>query len=272
MSRKNYKKTYYNDIALSLASRVLNVRHLHFGYFDESLKPSMQNLYQAQENYVSQLEKHIPAGVHHVFDVGCGTGGLAGKLIEKGFAVTCLAPDSFLIEKTKTFTQNQVTTLTAKYEDLNGAFYQERKNSFDLILMSESCQYIDVESGWAQNKHFLHQDKGYVLVSDFFKIKEIDCDFISKSGHDLDLYLSCAQKNGFQLLTKKDITANIIGTMEIYSDMIGRYGFPIVEALGKIFERRFPFLYKMFLFAFKKKIHKLEKKILPPRRRDISVL
>ena len=62
------------------------------------------------------------------------------------------------------------------------------------------------------------------------------------------------------MITKKDITPHIIGTMEIYSDIINRYGFPTVEALGKIFERSFPFLYKIFLFAFRKKIHKLKKK------------
>ena len=53
-----------------------------------------------------------------------------------------------------------------------------------------------------------------MLVADFFKIKEIDRDFLSKSGHNMEAFLACAEKNGFQLITKKDITPHIIGTLK----------------------------------------------------------
>ena len=254
-----YKKSYYNDIALALAKRIFDVEHLHFGYFDQDTHPTIENLPQAQENYASHLLDYIPDGVHCIFDVGCGVGGVADSLLKKGFEVTCMAPDPFLIEETKKRTRNQVTTITLKYEDLSDAFCKEKEASFDLILMSESCQYIDVKKGWALNKHFLGHN-GYVLVADFFQIKEIDRDFISKSGHKLDSYLHCAQQNGFKLITQKDITANVIGTMKLYSNIIDQYGFPIVEALGRVLERRFPFFYKILLFIFRKKLYKLKQK------------
>jgi hypothetical protein len=38
---------------------------------------------------------------------------------------------------------------------------------FDLVLMSESCQYIDIEKGALKSKEIL-KHKGYILVSDYF--------------------------------------------------------------------------------------------------------
>ncbi len=251
-----HKKSYYNDIALSLLHRMLNVRHLHYGYFEGRLKPTLQNLPQAQENYLRRLFQALPKrGVRSILDVGCGVGGVARELLKRGYKVTCLAPDPYLTTETARLTGGRVDTITAMYENVE----QIAAAPFDLILMSEACQYIDVAAGWRQNSRFLRAG-GYLLVSDFFKKRAIDDPYLSKSGHDLKGYLNYAKKEGFRLINQKDITAYVAPTMDIYQGVLNQYVIPSVEALTKVVERRYPKTYKLLRRLAGQKLHFLKEK------------
>lgn len=237
----SHKKTYYNDIALALMHRMFNVRHLHYGYFEGRLKPSLENLPKAQENYLRRLMQAIPRrGVHAILDVGCGIGGVAQELLKRGYKVTCIAPDPYLTSETSKATRRKASTITAMYENLA----EIPTAPFDLILMSESCQYIDVQAGWRQNSRFLRPG-GYLLVSDFFKKGPIKDPRISKSGHDLRQYLEHGRREGFRLISEKDITAFTAPTMDIYQQALSQYVIPVAEALTRVVERRWPKIYKI---------------------------
>ena len=43
----------------------------------------------------------------------------------------------------------------------------------------------------------VEEDGGFVVAADFFKIRDIDKDYLSKSGHRLDQMIQFAEKNGF---------------------------------------------------------------------------
>lgn len=253
--RHRHKKTYYNDIALRLAEKLLGLKHLHYGYFDEGDQINLSTLPYAQEAYAQQLLGFVPQDVHRILDVGCGTGGMAQVLVQHGYEVTCIAPDPYLIHKTLENTNGKVTTRTDLYENVQDL----PSEYFDLILMSESCQYVKVKEGWEQNSKYLRPG-GYVLVSDFFKLREISRPNISKSGHMLEAYLQAADEQGYLLMTKRDITVRVAPTMDIYNNLIQTKLFPVGEALVEFLYRRYPFLSKSVQLGFGKKISNLREK------------
>ena len=251
--KHQHKKTYHNDIALRLGHKLLGMEHLHYGYF-KGLKPSLQTLPKAQEQYVKQLLATIPKGVKNIFDVGCGTGGVAKELVKKKYNVTCLAPDPFLTDKARENTGGKVDTITDLYENVENS----PQEKLDLVLMSESCQYIKVKEGWEQNAKFLPVG-GHVLIADFFKIRPIDVKHVSKSGHNLEDFLKAAEEHGFKLVKKQDITKEVAPTMDIYQDLIFNKVFPVFEAVFEFVQRTAPTIYKILKKVLSKKIDKLHK-------------
>jgi len=250
-----HKSTYYNDIALRLAHKLFGVEHLHYGFFTGNQKWTLDDVPAAQAAYVKNLLTYVPKDVKEIFDVGCGSGGVARQLINKKYRVICLAPDPYLIQKTLDQTDGRVGTITDLYENVQDV----TPESFDMILMSESCQYIKVKEGWQQNSKFLRSG-GYVLVADFFKIREIDRKGVSKSGHRLSDFLQEAEVNGFRLLKKVDITKQIAPTMDIYQEIILDKIFPVFEAIFELVSRRYPIIYRILRSLFGKKVGELKEK------------
>ena len=132
MGRKS-RKRIKESTSLRLMREVLELDHLHYGLWrDEPL--DLAGLKRAQERYAETLCDWVPDGVRSILDVGCGTGSMARRLAERGFEVEGLAPDPYLGE---VFTER--TGL-----DFHLARFQEfePERTYDLILMSESAQYI----------------------------------------------------------------------------------------------------------------------------------
>lgn len=263
--KHRHKDTYYNDIALRLGHRLFGLEHLHYGYFQKGLKPILANVSRAQREYVKNLLTFIPRGVVRIFDVGCGSGGVATQLVKKKYQVICLAPDPFLTAKTEENTGGRVTTITDYYENVTDL----PAESFDLILMSESCQYIKIREGWAQNRRFLRPG-GYVLIADFFRIRPLDRPGLSKSGHPLEEFLREAEAHGFKLLRRRDITPQVAPTMDIYQEMIHNRVFPVAEALFEMAQRRFPLLYRFLKRILGKRVERLRLKYSQQDSRTFS--
>ena len=256
MSKKHsHKSTYYNDIALRLANNLVGVKHLHYGFFSDGLEPTLENLPEAQERYMQNLLSYVPEDVKKVFDVGCGTGEVAKQLIKKGMNLTCMAPDPYLIEKTKENTEGKAKMITDLYENVD----DEEADSFDMVLMSESCQYIKIQKGWEQNKKYLKKG-GYVLIADFFQKKSLDVEGLSKSGHKKENFLNAAKRNGFELVKEVDITKETAPTMDIYQEVITKKVFPVAEAIFEVLQRKVPTIYKIVKRILGKRVEKLQSK------------
>lgn len=254
-TRHEHKKTYYNDIALRLGEKLLGLQHLHYGYFTPGEPTELAALGKAQEAYVAHLLSYVPAHAKRVLDVGCGTGGVARALVERGHEVTCLAPDPYLVQKTLEATGGRVQTRVDLYENIHDL----PPESFDLILMAESCQYVKVQEGWRQHQRYV-KPGGLVLVSDFFKRRDETLANVSKSGHVIDAYLAAAREHGFRVVHQEDITDRVAPTMDIYQGVINEKVLPVSEALGEFIGRRYPKVTKLLKWRFGKKLVSLREK------------
>ena len=251
-----HRRTGYNDIGLRLLHRLYGVEHLHYGLFGGKLKPTLANVPAAQQAYVRLLLSFIPRGVRKIFDVGCGTGGVAAELVKKRHAVTCIAPDPYLVGLTEKRTLGRVRTITDFYENIDES---DQEGTFDLILMSESCQYIRPDIGWRNHSRFLRPG-GYILVADFFKVKPPDERNPSKSGQPLDDFLRRAGEAGFRVKRRSDITARVAPTMDIYQDIILGRVFPVAEAIAQVVARGYPRTYRLLRGLFGTRIERIRDK------------
>ena len=248
------KKSHHNDIGLRLLNKLFGLQYLHYGYFD-GVEPTMANLPQAQEAWVQVLLSHIPAGTKDIYDVGCGVGGIAKQLVDRGYNVTCVDPDPYMIEQTQIRTNHKIASRVGYYEKIPDL----PANVADLVLMPESCQYISPIEGFEQTKRIL-RDGGYFLTADFFKIRDLDQPYLSKSGHRFEEFIETGRKAGFELVTTKDITRETAPTMDIYQKLILEKVLPVIEGVFEFASRVVPWLYKILRFFLSKKVLHLKKK------------
>ena len=140
---KESRKTHSRRIGLELGSLCgnyfLKLNSLHYGYWPGDLPVDISNLHIAQDNYSNFLISHIPDGVRSVLDVCCGTGSMARLLTDKGYQVDGVSPSPYLAEKTRKELGNSGEVFECYYEDLR------TDNNYDLILFSESFQYLLVD-------------------------------------------------------------------------------------------------------------------------------
>lgn len=252
---KQHSKTYYNDILLKLAQKLFGLEYLHYGYFEPDIPVNFDGLKIAQQKYTDKILSSIPKDVKSILDVGCGAGGNAKAMVNAGYKVSCIDPDPYLLEKTQAATKNQVKTFVGMYENVRGI----EPGSVDMVLMSESCQYINPQEGWKLHSQHV-KPGGYVMAVDFFITREIDQPYLSKSGHRLQSFIDEAQKWGFQLVGKEDITQQTAPTMDLYQELIFNKVFPVCEAVFEFIRRKFNGLYKLLSFFMREKVLFLKEK------------
>lgn len=61
---------------------------------------NLESLPKTQEQYMEKVLSQIPAQVKNILNIGCGAGGMAKNMIQRGYTVTCCEPDPFLLNKT----------------------------------------------------------------------------------------------------------------------------------------------------------------------------
>lgn len=237
-----------NDTALRFYRDVLGLERLHYGIWNENDELTFDALKSAQERYENYLLDNIPEGSEVVLDVGCGTGEMCVNLQKRGYTVEGLSPDRnqkrYFAEKLK------VPFHHTRFED-----HTPEEGKYDCIIMSESCQYIPVESVF-KNAAIGLKDSGHLMVCDYF-VTDHDAGILSKSGHDREKFLKAASAAGYRVVKHRDITEEAAKTLEM-----GRLLADRILMAADIFTERFreknPRSFKFVKWLFRKKIAKLE--------------
>lgn len=130
-----------NDRSLRFYNEVLGLEHLHYGLWEEGEERTLGNMKLAQQRFEDLVVGTISCDKApkdtRILDVGCGTGSLSRRLIAEGYQVEGLSPD-------KTQMENFTASLGVPFHHSRFEAF-EPKESYDVLIFSESCQYVRPE-------------------------------------------------------------------------------------------------------------------------------
>ena len=255
MNKKNSKKVSPNEIGLEiglvLSRFFLNTEHLHFGYWPDDLEVSLNNLKKAQDYHSEKIIHSIPKNVKTILDVGSGSGGLAGKLVDNGYHVDCVSPSEYLSDSIEQKLKKRVTVYRSTFEDL------DLQKKYDLVVFSESFQYVNIKK--ALNKIPLAvQEKGHVLICDFFRKPGTGTKPLG-GGHDWEVFQDNLSDHSFTEIINKDITRETARTYDLINQIIGEVADPVRSLSAKYLDSQYPKGMKFLRWYFKKKIKRINR-------------
>jgi len=259
---KKDKKTVSREIGVEIAAicgkHFLKLEHLHYGYWTKDLEVDLANLHTAQENYANFLLSHISHRIKTILDVGCGRGQIAKKLIEAGYKVDCLSPSSLLAEQTRGLLGNGSNVFECYYEQL------QTETRYDLVLFSESFQYINPEQAIKKTLGLLNSD-GYMLICDVFKA-DTKGENPLPGGHPLTRFYYIVSGYPFGLIKDLDITEETAPNIDIEDQIFNQVVQPVMSRLEQLLNNRYPVVSKLLKWKYKKKIDKLNAKYFSGQR------
>ncbi len=245
---------------LNLFNFFLGTRDLHYGLWQEDLEVCIQNLPEAQRRYSDFLIDHIPEGVKRILDVGCGAGGVARELLARGYQVEGVSPSPLLSEAAQQQAGEGFKIHQGRFEDIGFA----PDDKFDLVLFSESFQYINLDSVFDNAMRRLNPG-GHVLICDFFKTGAPGRSVVG-GGHPIDRFMATLEKSGLEVLVDKDITRETAPNLDIVNQMGRDLIYPTFKLIGYAFDSNHPWLAKLFRWKYQKKIKKINRKYLSGQR------
>lgn len=248
------KVTRYQNAALNYYLGLTDSPYLHYGYWETLPVPAEEltigRLRIAQEAYAAKLLEFIPPGTHTVLDVGCGIGGNAAYLLERGFVVEGLAPDPFQQERFLKCTYGQAIFHLTNFENFKAT------HPYDLILLSESSQYmaaVDIARGAAN----LLSGGGYLLLADMMRSDASYQEGIFSNCHVVTELHAALMQAGFSLVKSEDISAQIVPTIDLYVDTFRRFGMNTINYIADLIAITVPPLHKLLRWIFRRWVKKL---------------
>jgi len=241
------------DHILKLYAETIRSPYLHYGFWDEpeivnADLLSIDDIAKAQRRYIQHLTSFIPEDVRSILDVGCGVGGNAAYLKDRGFDIDVLSPDTYQEEVIKEKFNGTMQFFKSKFENF------ENNRTYDLILESESACYIKIEPGFTSARRALRTG-GYLLVADYFVYyRNKRGSPHLKSSHPMQAYLKAGEAAGFKLLKEYDQTENTMPTLDAAHHFIQRFIQPTAEYAQVSLQRKNPFTYRLMKSLFGKNI------------------
>lgn len=237
----------YLELELIFCLKILKLNSLHYGYWQPNDEITMDNLKKAQARYTTHLLKLIPRGVKNVLDVGCGVGDNAIALAKKGYRVTGLTPSEYQYNMLKTLDNKNISFTLNKFEDF------KTNNTFDCIFMSESSHYFDMDGGLQKSRELLRENR-YVLVANIFRKTPTT---VFSETHIESEWLKCAEKYGFKIIHREDITHDVFPTVVFAEKVCHEYLTPIEEIINIYFKKSSPLRAKIIEFLFARDVKRL---------------
>ncbi len=240
------------EFGLLLGKYLLNSEQLHYGYWPDDLPVNLMNFADAQDNYMQFILSRFPENVKTILDVGCGAGVFAEKLVRQGYTVNCITPSNILYSRAVKRLGSDFPVFQGYFED-----FQSQK-CFDLILFSESFQYIKLHKAIDLSFHLLNPG-GYLLICDFFKRKTAGRSPIG-GGHTFSKFIGAMSQYAFTPITDVDITRRTAPTITLANDFLEQVGRPTWEMAHDYLHRHRPLLSKLLYWKYRNKIEKIARK------------
>lgn len=212
------------DYELLFATEVLKLRSLRYGYWDEppeDTRLSLSEFRRAQTRYTERLLEDVPIEAEQVLDVGAGIGDNARALANRGHQVHSISPDRNHRRYFRMMDEPNVTFERTRYEDFRS------HRMFDLVLFSESHNYINHHTGLEQSRRFV-KPGGHLLIVGMFRWHDRE-PFPQHFDLEELPYLALAEEHGFVADRLVDITENVLPSMQMVHDTLREYVEPLVE-------------------------------------------
>jgi SAM-dependent methyltransferase len=250
------KAQHTREIGLELGYRLLKfalkTEHLHYGLFEPDIPVDFSNIKVAQDRYVQRLVELIPAGTRTILDVGCGTGKMAEHLLEKGYTIDCVSPGLALTAFASERLGARATIYRDRYETVS------IPKRYDLILFSESFQYIPLDVGIAKSVSLLNPG-GHILICDFFDDPSKGKSPIG-GGHPFPNWCKMYPQQPIDLVVERDITNETAPVHDIVQAFMQEVARPMWEKSFSAAAMRWPLPTRLVRFFFRKRIKRMEQR------------
>lgn len=247
------KPTRYQNAAIDYYMGLTGSCYLHYGYWEPLPSPgeelTLTRLRAAQEAYAAKLLSFIPGDTNTILDVGCGIGGNAAYLLDRGFTIEGLAPDPLQQERFIENTNGKAPFHLTIFEDFRS------EKSHDLILFSESSQYIaakDIAQGAAR----LLNSGGYLLLADMMRSDAEYKDGIFSNCHVAKELEVAMVQAGFKLIKSEDISKAIAPTIDLCLETFQTFGLTTIKYIADLVAIAVPPIHRLGSLLFKRWLEK----------------
>lgn len=232
--------------ALRFYHEVLGLDHLHYGLWNGEAF-DLAGLKKAQDRFSRLLCQWVPEDAGSVLDVGCGIGSTALMLHRSGLDVEGLSPDPYHRDA---FARRVGTPFhLSRFQEF------EPPRRYDLVLMSESAQYIWLDRLFPSVSRAAAPG-GHLLVADYFTIDGAD-GVMARSGHPLADFLAQAERAGLELERREDVTDRVAPTLDLARSWLSAYVEPCLSIASESFRGRHPHLARIGRWLLRGRIEKL---------------
>lgn len=236
--------------ALRFYSDVLGLEHLHYGLWDADAEVTLANLKTAQANYQQAIIDLLPPPPARILDVGCGTGELSKTLKAAGYEMEGLSPDV-----------NHIASYAEKVDrPFHNCIFEDFQadTQFDVVIMSESCQYIAFDKLFPVLATCLKKN-GIWLVVDYF-VKDGVTGVMAKSGHTYTEFQRAVAASDFIMDFDRDITDATLPTLDFAANLVSRGELALSMLKQRIDQRSFALskLVNVILWLARKEVKKLD--------------
>ncbi|MCK5355878.1 MAG: GNAT family N-acetyltransferase [Methyloprofundus sp.] len=183
-----------NVYAQALLLEEGQAEYLHYGLF----KDETTTVNDAQRHSTELILQQLPPPPCRILEVGTGLGTTLKLLTEMGYQVQGITPDFEQIAYIQTQWNNNAPVSCLRLEDFNA-----EPNSFDVILLQESAQYIDPLLIFNKALDFL-TDSGSLIILDEFSLIQKGTQL--NSLHFLNDILDLAKRFNFKLQHQIDLS------------------------------------------------------------------
>jgi len=249
-------------IGLIFSRYLLDSEYLHYGYWTEDMEVNFQGMKAAQEKYADFLASQIPGEKLQILDVGCGTGMFASYLTERGHKVDCVSPAMLLTKRAQELLGDAVTIYQCMFEDL------QTDNRYDLILFSESFQYVNIKKALDKCSTLLN-DEGHVLISDFFRTSQSgngNGKSLIGGGHKFTKFERIVAEYPFNLVHDTDITDETAPSINVFNDFTVKVGKPVHELIMHVLNNNHPLFHRIIKWKYREKLEKIDRKYFSGKR------
>lgn len=269
------EKMSSRELGLVLAQQLLDVEDLHYGLWDPDLELSLANIPQAQQRYTGHLLdllEDLLAGLPRprVLDVGCGTGHMLVQMLERGYDVDAVNPSAHLnVQVRKRLARINATSPRLFETDFEAFPVDEYRHHYDLLLFSESFQYIPLPEFFANSPRLL-KTGGRVVICDFFKTAA-HCDGEAgdrsfSGGHILSEFYRCVGESSFEIEEDEDLTKQVSPNIALLDEWLSRRLVPAAGTIDLYLQGAYPKTTRLMKWLLRRKLERARYKYFSGNR------